>query len=491
MDWENVGLKCGVEIHQQLLTKEKLFCKCSAAFCEKKPIKTVVRKLRPVAGEFGDIDPAALYEFVKNKTFHYKVYKNESCLVELDEEPPHPINKEALEIALKIALSLNCTIPDEIEVMRKTVIDGSNTSGFQRTCIVGMDGYIKTSFGKVGITNVCLEEESCQILEKKDNIVVYGLNRLGIPLVEIGTSIIKTPEQAMETAERIGLLLRCTGRVKRGLGTIRQDLNVSVKGGARVEIKGVQKLNLIPLLIKNEAMRQLEMIKKNKKVLPEVRKALENGSSVFLRPLPGSARLYPETDILPIEVDKAWLDDLRKHLTEDVEHIFERLGCLGIKEDVAKQLIVSDKLPWFDKLIKKGIEPNAIIHVLLSLLTQLKREGINTENISYKKIEHTLLMLKKGEITKESLRDILIYASKNPDLDIEIVVKQLDIKTMSVDRAKAIINEIVKKNKHVLKMNRPENVLMGIVMKELRGKVPGKLVMDIIKEIIEREKGKT
>src|SRR3989344_7277801 len=138
---------------------------------------------------------------------------------------------------------LNSEIPDEIHVMRKSVVDGSNTSGFQRTAIVGLNGFIETSFGKVGITNVSLEEDSCQIVGKEGNKIIYGLDRLGIPLIEIGTAAdIKTPEQAKEAAEKLGFIIRSTGAVKRGLGTIRQDLNLSVVGGNRVEIKGAQDL---------------------------------------------------------------------------------------------------------------------------------------------------------------------------------------------------------------------------------------------------------
>ena len=141
-DYRKLGLKCGIEIHQQLATDRKLFCNCSAKMDDKEPVFRVKRKLRPVAGETGNIDAAAIYETLKDKTFTYNVYLNETCQVELDEEPPHPMNKEALDIGIQVALMTNCEVPEEIQVMRKTVLDGSNTSGFQRTAIVGMDGWI-------------------------------------------------------------------------------------------------------------------------------------------------------------------------------------------------------------------------------------------------------------------------------------------------------------------------------------------------------------
>ena len=259
MNYEKVGLKCGIEIHQQLDTC-KLFCSCGTTM-QQAPRSEITRKLRAVVGELGEVDPAAAQEAMKGKSFVYRAYDEESCLVEADEEPPHGLNSQALDIALTVAGMLNCDMPDEVHVMRKTVIDGSNTTGFQRTVLVGFNGSLDTDNGRVGITNVCLEEDAAQILERRDGETVYGLDRLGIPLVEIGTDPdIRTPGQAKEVAQKIGMMLRSTGKVKRGLGTIRQDVNISIRGGARVEIKGAQELNMIPALVEQEVLRQQKLI---------------------------------------------------------------------------------------------------------------------------------------------------------------------------------------------------------------------------------------
>ncbi|MCK5022924.1 MAG: Glu-tRNA(Gln) amidotransferase subunit GatE, partial [Candidatus Aenigmarchaeota archaeon] len=261
-DYEKIGLKCGIEIHQQLDTENKLFCMCASRLSQTEPDSEIVRKLRVVAGETGEIDVAALSEFLKDREFIYRTYPDETCLVETDGEPPHNINRDALGITLTISQLLNCTVPEEIHVMRKTVLDGSNTSGFQRTAIIGIDGELKTSLGNVGITNVCVEEESAQIIKREGNQVIYGLDRLGIPLVEIGTAAdIHDPQQAKEVAQKLGMIVRSTENVKRGLGTIRQDVNVSIKGGERVEIKGTQDLKMIPKYIENEIERQKNLLK--------------------------------------------------------------------------------------------------------------------------------------------------------------------------------------------------------------------------------------
>src|SRR3989344_4302824 len=238
MNYQKLGFKCCVECHQQLECK-KLFCSCPAIIKDDKPDFIVRRKLRASAGEKGAVDIAAKYEQKIGKEFIYNIYKDCTCLVELDDEPPHEVNKDALKIALQISMLLNARINDKIQFMRKVVIDGSNTSAFQRTALIAMDSYIETSKGRVNIPTICLEEEAAKIVEKTDVQVVYNLSRLGIPLLEIATDAsIKDPEHAKEVSEKIGMILRSVDGIKRGLGTIRQDVNVSIENGTRVELKG-------------------------------------------------------------------------------------------------------------------------------------------------------------------------------------------------------------------------------------------------------------
>ena len=261
LDYRALGLLCGIEIHQQLDTACKLFCGCPTKHREVEESNfEFFRYLRPSRSELGEIDRAALEEVLVSRKFHYKSYDT-TCLVEADEEPPREINSEALEISLIIARLLNILVVDEVQTMRKMVIDGSNTSGFQRTAYIGSEGKIETERGSVGIGVLCLEEEAARIIEDRGDSVVYSLDRLGIPLVEIGTAPdIVSPAHAREVASYLGMILRSTGRVKRGLGTIRQDVNVSIKGGARVEVKGVQALNLVDKVVEFEALRQVRLL---------------------------------------------------------------------------------------------------------------------------------------------------------------------------------------------------------------------------------------
>ena len=253
---DEIEVKVGLEIHQQLATKKKLFCGCHTVESEEYPIK-FFRKLRVAKSELGEYDPAAVFESSKAKTIEYFANPESSCLIEQDEEPPHEVNKEAREIALIIASTLKSAIFNEIHVMRKLVIDGSNTSGFQRTMLISQGGYVEVDGKKVGVQGVCLEEDAAKILGETVDTRKYALDRLGIPLVEIALEPVSgKPEEVKQIALTVGRLLRATRKVERGLGSIRQDVNISIEGGNIIEVKGVQKLDQLEKVIEYEAKRQ-------------------------------------------------------------------------------------------------------------------------------------------------------------------------------------------------------------------------------------------
>lgn len=468
MDYKKIGFKSGVEIHQQLDTEKKLFCNCRSSLSKSKPIGKIIRKLRPVAGELGDVDAAALYEVLKNKVFEYFIYPYESCLVEADEEPPHPLNQEALEIGLQIAIMLNCEIPDEIHVMRKIVVDGSNTSGFQRTAIIGINGWIETSRGKVGITNVSLEEDSCQIIKKEKNKIQYGLDRLGIPLIEIGTFPDgKDSNHTKEISEKLGMILRSTGKVMRGLGTIRQDLNISIKNGSRIEIKGAQDLEAIPKIVDNEILRQQDIIKKGKKVVSEVRRVRPDFKTDFMRPMPGAARLYPETDIPPIPITKQLIDKVRNNIPELWEDKLERLVKKHkLDKTFASNLLKTGKADLFEKIVKLGFNKNLVLRAL----NNAKKMGLKDDLL----IE---IFKKAGkEVSKEALQKTIENAAKTGKINIE--------KSLSDTELRKIVKKVIQNNQDALQKHNPIKILMGQVMKEVKGRGDGKKIVQILKEEI-------
>ncbi|MFW9862392.1 MAG: Glu-tRNA(Gln) amidotransferase subunit GatE, partial [Candidatus Thorarchaeota archaeon] len=317
--YKKLGLMVGLELHQQLNTSRKLYCHCSPVVRDDDPQGRFVRRLRPTQSEMGQVDPAALFEFQQNKRFCYEYYNDTTCLVEADEEPPHNLCEEAIDIALTVTNFLGSTAVDEIHPMRKLVIDGSNTTGFQRTCIAATGGEVMVGEKVIGIQTICLEEDAARKVgeDDKENMRIYRLDRLGIPLVEIATAPdISTPEEAQETALVLGRLLRSTGRVKRGLGTIRQDVNVSISGGAIIEIKGFQQLEMLAELVELEALRQERLLEIRDALFERgitsdsisdrihdvsevftrteakvLKRALKSGGAVFATRLPGFAGL--------------------------------------------------------------------------------------------------------------------------------------------------------------------------------------------------------
>ena len=255
-DINNIGLKVGLEIHQQLDTKKKLFCDCTPIE-EEEFSRKFSRKLRAAKSELGKIDPAALFESTKSKTIVYYANTKSSCLVEEDEEPPHALDYDAKNIALLISSALESKIFSEIHVMRKTVIDGSNTTGFQRTMLVAQGGHIEVDGKKVGVQSICLEEDAGKLIKDEGNHRFFSLDRLGVPLVEIALDPVEgDPKFVKDIALTLGRLLRVTKKVMRGIGTIRQDVNISVEGGGVIEVKGVQQLDQLEKIIEFEAKRQ-------------------------------------------------------------------------------------------------------------------------------------------------------------------------------------------------------------------------------------------
>jgi len=284
MDYEKIGMKCGIEIHQELATVHKLFCRCPPVLSDKKAEFSFVRRLRPGQSEMGEIDPAALFEFQKGKLIQYEADSETSCLVEMDEEPPSQMDLEALEIAHTFALMIQSNPIDEVHIMRKTVVDGSNTGGFQRTCVVSLGGAVEVMGNRYGINQICLEEDAARNIGEEGKVIRYRIDRLGIPLMEITTAPdMHSPKEVQIVAYRIGSILRAMGKVRRGIGSIRQDLNISILNGPIVEIKGVQALDMIPIIVENEVKRQINLIEianelKKREVLPE--KIIDNQINV-------------------------------------------------------------------------------------------------------------------------------------------------------------------------------------------------------------------
>ncbi|MDO8529011.1 MAG: Glu-tRNA(Gln) amidotransferase subunit GatE [Nanoarchaeota archaeon] len=471
LDYKKLKFKCGLEIHQQLdADNKKLFCDCPALLRQDKADYIVQRKLHAVAGEEGSVDLAAQYQSRLDKEFFYEGYNDTTCLVELDEEPPHEINEDALKIALQIALLMNMKIQPITQVMRKTVIDGSNTGGFQRTTLIARDGFVETEEGKFGITFLYLEEDAARIISREKNKETYRLDRLGIPLVEVVTEPdIKTSKQAQKVALKIGEILRSC-KVKRGIGTIRQDVSVSINNGNRVEIKGAQDIDLLPTIVEKEVQRQ----EKEKNVKAEVRNALPNGETEFLRPMPGSARMYPETDLFLLKISRDLINEVKKTLPKLRKEVEEELMVKGLNHEMIKLLFKENAVEDFKEFLKILDKPQLIAKILLVLPKEiashekLSDERIN-ELLSKDILSDVILAVKKKKISESQIKEVLEKIAKGEELGEAIKFEKKETGEIEEKIAK-IIKE---------KPGLSANAYMGLVMKEVHG-ISGKEAMEII-----------
>ena len=484
IDYKKIGLKSGIEIHQQLDT-HKLFCNCPSLLRKDNPDVIVRRRLYAAAGETGKVDVAAFYEQTRKKEFVYQAYSDTTCLVELDEEPPHQINEEALRIALQISLLLNAKPLNVVQVMRKTVVDGSNTSGFQRTLLIAKNGYIIVNGKKIGIPIICLEEDAARIIKQTDKEVVFRLDRLGIPLIEIATSPdIEDPDEAKMVALKIGEILRYC-KVKRGIGTIRQDVNMSIKGGSRIEIKGVQEPRLITKTIETEITRQRDFLAKHKKIKPEVRKAEPDGKTIFLRPLPGAARMYPETDIPLVRITKDMIKESKKNLPRIKTDIISDLEKQGINKELAKNLIKKKRIDMFNELLKLKVEPKIIAKTIILVPDSIKAH-YNLTNEQLKKITEEIFVLvleafKKNKITKDAIELVLLAVCK--DMPVDEAINQYK-KLTDKELEKKIRYLILRYKKKLTKGEMPEKAFLGLAIKELKGKASGQDVAELVSKLI-------
>ena len=624
----DVGVKVGLEIHQQLATNKKLFCNCIPIDTEEYSIK-FQRKLRAAKSELGEYDPAALFEKSKSKSIVYYANPNSSCLVEQDEEPPHELDEDAKRISLIIASALKSEIFSEIYPMRKTVVDGSNTTGFQRTMLISQGGDFEVEGTKIGIQSICLEEDAAKNLGDKGIIRKFGLERLGIPLVEIATEPFEVePQHIKKIALALGRILRSTKKVKRGLGSIRQDVNVSIKeGGVVIEVKGVQQLDQIEKVVEYEAKRQqglLEIskelqkrnwihdkekdrkditelftkckskiiqsaIKKQQKILAisfnnlggmfgytpyegirlgkeiaelvrffgiggvfhsdelpnygveeidienlkdflkinekdaylilaateekihividqiisriefiknngipiDTRLATMNGETKFLRPRPGAARMYPETDIPPVIISNDELENAKKNIPKSWdESLLELQKKYELNPQLSEQIFDSRYIELFEKIVEKiKINPTFVASILCSLITNLERSGLNSKLLKNEDIEKSFQLLDSGEIAKESIEIIFESIMSGKSQSTLDAMKNSSIEAVKESDVEEIIKKIVENNQEIIKNQKERAIrpLMGIAMKELRGKASGELVNNLLLKNIKKK----
>ena len=469
-------IKAGLEIHQQLDTG-KLFCRCPSVLRSDEPDWVVERKLHAVAGEAGEVDIAARYEAEQKRKFRYEGYRDTNCLLEYDEQPPLEIDQEALKIAIQISLLLNSEILPVAQIMRKTVLDGSNTSGFQRTVRIARNGWIDTEQGKVTIESVSLEEDSARIIKREKDKAIFRLDRLGIPLVEIGTAPeMKDAEQVKEVALKIGEVLRAS-KVKRGIGTIRQDVNISTSKHPRVEIKGFQDPKMFVETIEWEAERQK---KEGKKAEAHVRKAESDGTTSFLRPMPGAARMYPETDLPLLKISRRMIDEAKKTLPKLREDIKGELKKKGLSEEMISQLLGSGRLEDFEALIKVHNQPNFVAKLLLILPKDLAvRYDIEApeEVFSMDVLETILEAVAKKKISERDVKAVMVKIAAGKGIDEALKVEKIDLSEVEAEAARIV------KAKPGLSMG----AYMGLIMDKFKGKVSGSEASEILRKLIKIE----
>lgn len=631
--YKELGLMCGLEVHQQLKTEKKLFCHCPAGKFQKMDQfqAEITRHMRPTLSEMGGYDGTALMEFKTKKTIIYRIADETTCTYEIDDTPPFKINNQALNIALEIAQLLKSNIVGELHITRKQYLDGSIPTGFQRTAIVSIEGEIPLKSKTVRIIQLSIEEDSCREVSDVGHVRIYTTDRLGMPLIETVTyPELETPFEAAEAAQYIRFLNRSTGKVRTGIGAAREDVNVSIAGGTRVEIKGVSRISSIPELVHNEAFRQKSLLKIKKllneklpnketwkisyktlseeelqtlgiinsskksleytainlpyfkeilsfftgpgrrfsdeisdrlkviaciekpnmlhsedweenikgitfeeirkllksqpqdsqiilwgpkediptalatieerclmafeEVPKETRKALENGTTLFERVLPGADRMYPDTDSAPISISEDLIKDIGADIPKEVSYRLHQLRLWQIPEDTYFYLLRNNLVPLIEKInLDFKISPlmvgTLLGHKLKHLEGNASQSFVNAKTskaFNYNKIYDLYKFITQEELHYDIAYDLLPEIYKNDKVEISFLLQNINFEKYGKEN---IVKEILALKDSFMKINTSKNpqAIVKWIMKELHSKAVGNIPLKELAEIVEKE----
>jgi glutamyl-tRNA(Gln) amidotransferase subunit E len=621
-DYAAIGLRSGLEIHQQLLTEKKIFCRCPAGRYSKEYDSEILRHMRPTLSELGEYDGTALMEFKTKKEIIYRINRNSVCTYEMDDTPPFMLNDQALDIALEVAMMLDLNLVDELHIARKQYLDGSIPTGFQRTTIVGVDGWIPYKGRKIGIFQLGLEEDACREVSDIGHERVYLTDRLGMPLIEPVTHPdMQTPQEVAEVGDILSRLMRSTGKVRTGHGATRQDVNVSVEGSTRIEIKGVPSLRRVPLLVYNEAMRQWNLLRirallaergitpatfsaeaydatallartaygpirralaegavvrcvklngfagvldektqtdtvfakeisdrvrvvacltrlpniiysdaaektlaarawkgvrelagagpedelvvawghvedaecaareielrareATEGVPSETRQALRDGTTGFERILPGPERMYPDTDLPPLALERARVESIRKGVPEPVWEREQRLESMGLAPDAVEKLAISPRYRLFDHVVNEmDVDPKLAGDVIARRFGGLVRNGVDPDRLTDDEVAEVLGAYQNGRVSREGIVPVLARLASTVDDEVDAptrtnaALSALGFVPLTRDELEREVTKTVEQF-DVSTMRRPEAThhhLMGILMARLTGRAEG------------------
>lgn len=617
-DYTKLGLKAGLEIHQQLYTEKKLFCRCPAGLYSETFDAEILRHMRPTLSELGEYDGTALMEYKTKKEIIYQINHDSVCTYDMDDTPPFEINQKALDIALQIGILLNYKLVNEIHIARKQYLDGSIPTGFQRTTIVGIDGWIPFKKRKIGLIQLGLEEDACREVSDIGHQRIFLTDRLGMPLIEMVTfPDMRTPQEVAQVANILRWSVRSSGKVRTGIGAARQDVNVSIAGGTRVEIKGVYRIPLIPHLIYNEALRQYSLLKirdelknrgintdsfqaKSKDVthllsntnwdpirralkrdekiycvnlkdwrgilsypvqtgkvfsreisdrvrviacltrLPniltsesreetidsyiwhkisktirannkdaqilvwgndqdlktaveeiitrareatvgvpsETRQALIDGTNGFERILPGPNRMYPDTDLPPLEISEERIKKLEKDVPKALWDKEKEYRKMGVPEHLIIPLAISPHAALFDSLMSScRISATKITRFLLEKITAWKRKNLPTQKLNDTIWKIIFNRAKNQSAILEKLEEIIVAYINNDNSDIESELSKYIPPKITEQDIKEILERIIyDEMPENISVEKRERFLMGKIMKQCRGHIPGRIV---------------
>ena len=469
----------GLEVHAQLLTKSKIFCNCSTKFGAQ-PNSHVC----PVCMGMPGILPV--------------------------------LNKKVVEFALKMALATHCRINFYSVFARKNYFYPDLPKGYQISQYehpLAEDGWVEIEVNgqkkQIGILRIHMEEDAGKLMHDPHKPISYvDFNRTGVPLIEIVSKPdIRTPEEGVAYLKKLRSILRyleiCDGNMEEG--SFRCDANISLrlvnaeKFGVRTELKNMNSFKHVQRALAYEIERQRSILEQGGSVVQETR--LWDETKNITRSMRGKEeahdyRYFPDPDLMPVVIDKKWIEEIEKTLPELPDVKKERFKQVyGLPEYDAEVLTSEKELAeYFERVVKWGsdakLASNWLMSEVLRKLNQEKQE-ITACPITPKDLAELLQLIQKGTISGKIAKVVFeeMYSSGKPASQIvrEKGLVQITDQAVLEKIAQKIIESYPKEvDQYKAGKEKLLGFFVGQMMKQTKGKANPQLVNKIFKKLLQK-----
>ena len=424
------------------------------------------------------------------------------------------LNKECVNMGIKLGLALNCEIPERCKFDRKQYFYPDLPKGYQISQYdepICVNGYLDINGKRIGITRAHLEEDAGKLVHvgaagiAGSTYSLVDLNRAGTPLLEIVSEPdMRSSEEAKNYMEELRNIVRyigvCDGNLEEG--SMRCDANISImpKGskefGTRAEIKNVNSFRALQRAIEYEIDRQIELVEDGEEVVQETRLWDDNAGET--RSMRGKEdahdyRYFPEPDLMPLSISREWVEEVRKTLPELPSQKRQRYMDLGLSEYDASVIVEQmQSALFFDKVLELGGNAKIAVNFMMGEIAAYLKENhieITDTKLTPENLVELIGLIEKGTISNNIGKQILIDMLQTGEKASAIVEKKGLSQITDVDAIRKMVEKVVANNPNQVEQYKSgkTNILgffVGQIMKATKGRANPKTVNEILLELL-------